>query len=92
MDGINISQPIVNNAADSEYNILPNIDAKYGPYSSTTEALMALAQEVRAIGLTVGIKTSTGITEYWFKNGISDNNLVVKGEVPDLSNYYTKSK
>lgn len=39
MDGINISQPIVNNAADSEYNLLPNIDAKYGPYSSTTEAL-----------------------------------------------------
>lgn len=92
MDGINISQPIVNNAADSEYNILPNIDAKYGPYSSTTEALMALAQEVRAIGLTVGIKTSTGITEYWFKNGISDNNLVVKGEAPNLSNYYTKKE
>lgn len=92
MDGINISQSIVNNAADSEYNLLPNIDAKYGPYSSTTEALMALAQKVRAIGLTVGIKTSTGITEYWFKNGISDNNLVVKGEVPNLSNYYTKKQ
>lgn len=92
MDGINISQPIVNNAPDSEYNILPNIDAKYGPYSSTTEALMALAQEVRAIGLTVGIKTSTGIVEYWFKNGISDNNLVVKGEIPNLSNYYTKKQ
>lgn len=92
MDGINISQPIVNNAADSNYNLLPNIDAKYGPYSSTTEALMALAQEVRAIGLTVGIKTSIGITEYWFKNGISDNNLVVKGEAPNLSNYYTKKQ
>lgn len=92
MNGINISQPIVNNAIDSKYNILPNIDAKYGPYSSTTEALMALAQKVRAIGLTVGIKTSTGIREYWFKNGISDNNLVVKGEVPDLSNYYTKKQ
>jgi hypothetical protein len=92
MDGINISQPIVNNAADSEYNLLPNIDAKYGPYSSTTEALIALAPNARAIGLTVGIKTSTGITEYWFKNGISDNNLVVKGEVPDLSNYYTKKQ
>lgn len=92
MDGINISQPIVNNAADSEYNLLPNIDAKYGPYSSTTEALMALAPNARAIGLTVGIKTSIGITEYWFKNGISDSNLVVKGEAPDLSNYYTKKQ
>lgn len=92
MDGINISQPIVNNAADSEYNLLPNIDAKYGPYSSTTEALMALAPNARAIGLTVGIKTSTGITEYWFKNGISDSNLVFKGEAPDLSNYYTKKE
>nr|DAG02563.1 MAG TPA: putative polysaccharide deacetylase [CrAss-like virus sp. ctUXy6] len=92
MDGINISQPIVNNAADSEYNLLPNIDAKYGPYSSTTEALMALAPNARAIGLTVGIKTSTGITEYWFKNGIGDHYLTVKGEVPDLSNYYTKKQ
>lgn len=92
MDGINISQPIVNNAADSEYNLLPNIDAKYGPYSSTTEALMALAPNARAIGLTVGIKTSTGIVEYWFKNGIGDHYLTVKGEVPDLSNYYTKKQ
>lgn len=92
MDGINISQPIVNNAIDSNYNLLPNIDAKYGPYSSTTEALMVLAPNARAIGLTVGIKTSIGITEYWFKNGISDNNLVVKGEAPNLSNYYTKKQ
>ena len=92
MDGINISQSIVNNATDSEYNLLPNIDAKYGPYSSTTEALMALAPDARAIGLTVGIKTSIGITEYWFKNGISDSNLVVKGEAPNLSNYYTKKQ
>ena len=92
MDGINISQPIVNNAANSEYNLLPNIDAKYGPYSSTTEALMALAPNARAIGLTVGIKTSTGIVEYWFKNGIGDHYLTVKGEAPDLSNYYTKKQ
>ena len=92
MDGINISQPIVNNAADSKYNLLPNIDAKYGPYSSTTEALMALAPDERAIGLTVGIKTSTGIVEYWFKNGIGDHYLTVKGEAPDLSNYYTKKQ
>lgn len=92
MDGINISQLIVNNAADSEYNLLPNIDAKYGPYSSTTEALMALAPNARAIGLTVGIKTSTGIVEYWFKNGIGDHYLTVKGEAPDLSNYYTKKQ
>lgn len=92
MDGINISQPIVNNATDSNYNLLPNIDAKYGPYSSTTEALMALAPDARAVGLTVGINTSIGITEYWFKNGISDDNLVVKGEAPDLSNYYTNKQ
>ncbi len=92
MDGINISQPIVNNAVDSKYNLLPNVDAKYGPYSSTTEALMALAPDARAIGLTVGIKTSTGIVEYWFKNGIGDHYLTVKGEAPDLSNYYTKKQ
>lgn len=92
MNGINISQPIVNNAVDSKYNLLPNIDAKYGPYNSTTEALMALAPDARAIGLTVGIKTSTGIVEYWFKNGIGDHYLTVKGEAPNLSNYYTKKQ
>lgn len=92
MNGINISQPIVNNAIDSKYNLLPNIDAKYGPYSSTTEALMALAPDARAIGLTVGIKTSTGIVEYWFKNGIGDHHLTVKGEASDLSNCYTKKQ
>lgn len=92
MDAINISQPIVNNAVDSKYNLLPNIDAKYGPYSSTTEALMALAPDARAIGLTVGIKTSTGIVEYWFKNGIGDHYLTVKGEASNLSNYYTKKQ
>lgn len=92
MDGINISQAIVNNATDSEYNLLPNIDAKYGPYSSTREAIMALAPDARAIGLTVGIKTSTGIVEYWFKNGIGDHYLTVKGEAPNLSNYYTKKQ
>lgn len=92
MNGINISQPIVNNAIGSKYNLLPNIDAKYGPYSSIKEALMALAPDARAIGLTVGIETSTGIVEYWFKNGIGDNYLTVKGEAPNLSNYYTKKQ
>ena len=92
MNGINISQPIVNNAVDSKYSLLPNIDAKYGPYSSITEALMALAPDARAIGLTVGIETSTGIVEYWFKNGIGDHYLTVKGEAPNLSNYYTKKQ
>lgn len=29
MEGINISQPIVNNAADENYDALPNIDAIY---------------------------------------------------------------
>lgn len=92
MDGINISQPIVNNAIDSNYSLLPNIDAKYGPYDSITEAIMALAPDARAIGLTVGIKTSNGIVEYWFKNGIGDHYLTVKGEAPNLSNYYTKKQ
>lgn len=78
MNGIPIGEALVNNAVDSEYNNLPNVDAKYGPYVSTVEALSTLAQSIRAIGLTVGIKTSNGIVEYWFKNGVADNNLVVK--------------
>lgn len=67
MKGINISQPIVNNAVDENYDALPNIDAIYGPYPNLNAAITTIMASKRAKGLTVGIMTDTGIEEYWFK-------------------------
>ena len=43
--GISIGQSIINNSVDDNYNPLPDIDAKYGPYSSVKEALETLTNE-----------------------------------------------
>ena len=62
----------------------------YGPYSSKEDALIQLPIidgkfntkiTERYIGLTIGIKNSNrneDIDEYWFKDGIQDDNLVKK--------------
>lgn len=76
--GISIGQPLVNNSVDDNYNPLPDVDAKYGPYNSIAEALKELPPELRSVGLTVGIKQNNIINEYWFNGGIENKNLVVK--------------
>ena len=80
MKGINISQPIVNNAVDENYDALPNIDAIYGPYPDLNTAKTSIMASKRCKGLTVGILTDNGIEEYWFKNGITNNSLVPKNQ------------
>ncbi|MBT1690109.1 hypothetical protein [Dawidia soli] len=58
------------------------IDGKYGvldagawrPYTTMAEALAAIPQGIRHIGLTINI----GGTEYWWAQGLTDQNLVVK--------------
>ena len=80
MEGINISQPIVNNAVDENYDALPNIDAIYGPYPNLNAAITTITASKRAKGLTVGIMTDNGIEEYWFKNGITNSHLVPKNQ------------
>lgn len=57
-----------------------NIDAKYGPYYSLSEALSTIPQVLRGEGLTVGIIGNDGIQEYWFKKGIQNNHLILKSE------------
>jgi hypothetical protein len=54
------------------------LDAKYGPYDSTTLALSDLTTGLRYQGLTVGIKSGGSVVEYWFKDGIADENFVQK--------------
>lgn len=80
MEGINISQPIVNNAVGENYDALPNIDAIYGPYPDLNTAKTSIMASKRCKGLTVGILTDNGIEEYWFKNGITNNSLVPKNQ------------
>lgn len=79
MKGINIGQLIVNNTVDDKFKVLPNIDAKYGPYNSIKEALDNLTEDLRGVGLTVGIKLSdTEIAEYWFNGGIENKHFILK--------------
>lgn len=98
---ISILKPIRNISTNSK----PNIDDKYGPYNDLNEAKGSINSNERAIGLTIGIITNDGIVEYWWKNGTSDNDLVIKAvdetiieEVVDgvidtkLENYYTKTE
>lgn len=65
---------------DSEFNIYPNMDSRYGPYSSIEQALESLDVSQRSIGLTIGVKSLNEIKEYWFKDGIQNENLKEKSE------------
>lgn len=64
--------------SDSQFNLYPQMDKRYGPYNSISTALTTLTTSKRCIGLTIGVKSGNSITEYWFKDGISDSNLVEK--------------
>ena len=63
-----------------------NLDEYYGPYNSVEQALQTLGSETingvnynkRCVGLTIGVLSNGVITEYWFKNGTGDNDLVEK--------------
>ena len=72
MNPLTISKTLFVNGAVADLNYL------YGPYDSVSAATTAVTSTVRAKGLTLGITTTDGIVEYWFKNGITDSDLVVK--------------
>lgn len=78
MNVITVGQLINNNATDKNFKPLPNLDFKYGPYSSIAEALSNIPAELRAVGLTVGIRVNSTIQEFWFNGGVRDADLVVK--------------
>ena len=78
MNAITVGQLINNNATDKDFKPLPNLDFKYGPYSSIAEALSNIPAELRAVGLTVGIRVNSTIQEFWFNGGVRDADLVVK--------------
>lgn len=78
MNAITVGQLINNNATDKDFKPLPNLDFKYGPYSSIAEALSNIPAGLRAVGLTVGIRVNSTIQEFWFNGGVRDADLVVK--------------
>ena len=69
--GIELSAGIVVGAAKP-------IDAKFGPYATTTAALADIPAALRYKGLTVGIETSGQVAEYWFRGGTADADFVLK--------------
>jgi len=66
---------------DGKY-LYQNLNSKlYLPYSSTSSACSTILPSVRSVGLTVLIGTSSTQPypqEYWWQNGTSDSDLVLK--------------
>lgn len=65
--------------------VCANIDALYGPYISIEAACLNIPINRRSLGRTVAIEESGGVTEYWWKSGITDDDLVQKVEQMTLS-------
>lgn len=55
------------------------VDAKYGSYADVATAKSEIGSTLRYKGLTVGILVGGSVVEYWWKDGITDSDLVVKG-------------
>ncbi len=75
--------PLVNRVRIT--NPTANLDARYGPWPSTLSALSAFDPVLREKGLTVGIIENGSVAEYWYKNGITDSDLVLKLTDPILT-------
>ena len=69
----------ISNIDNFDVNAAKNIDARLGPYDTTANALSSIDEATqRYLGLTVLI-TGSGIpTEYWFQDGVTDSDLVLK--------------
>ena len=67
------------NLNDNINSLSPKIlDSRYGPWDSVSGANTNVLTLQRSKGLTVGILSGTGIVEYWYVSGITDNDLVLK--------------
>jgi hypothetical protein len=72
LSGIQLSAGIVVGSNTS-------VDAKYGPYADVATAKSEIGSTLRYKGLTVGILVSGAVVEYWWKDGITDSDLISKG-------------
>ena len=87
-DNIDVRAP---KPADARFGT--GISGTTGFYTTTSAANTAIPSYQRYIGLTVGIKVgSNPIQEYWYANGITDFDLVLKtGTVSNAANGLTLS-
>lgn len=54
------------------------VDSRYGPHVDIATALQAVPEQYRYPGLVIGIKDAGALTEYWFKDGVTEAHLVEK--------------
>jgi hypothetical protein len=63
-------------------NILTNApkpsDSRYGTFTSVASALSNVTAGIRFQGLTIGILTDGQVSDYWFRDGIADTDLIPK--------------
>lgn len=94
---ITIGNRIQNNTLNPDTNKpYPNIDKNYGPYHSVDEALSALPNTIRCVGLKFGVITDEGIVEYQFNNElepiefgikyIGENLIKINGKIITIDN------
>jgi hypothetical protein len=55
-----------------------NIDSRLGPYSSSAHATGSIELIYRYPGMTVFVSSSTETSEYWWKDGTNNNQLILK--------------
>ena len=53
------------------------IDSRFGPYADISTALTQVPSYRRYEGLTIGIGSDV-VEEYWWKEGIADDDLILK--------------
>lgn len=76
---ITIGNRIQNNTLNPDTNKpYPNIDKNYGPYHSIDEALSALPNTIRCVGLKFGVITDEGIVEYQLNNKLQPIEVDIK--------------
>jgi hypothetical protein len=61
-----------------EINKPAPVDDRLGVFVSTASALTSIAEDRRYVGLTVIVDDGSGAVEYWFKDGVTDNDLEAK--------------
>ena len=54
------------------------LDSRYGPYANTAAAIAAIPTSTRSQGLLIGIISGGVLSEYYFKNGVADDDLILK--------------
>jgi hypothetical protein len=68
------------------------VDAKYGPHASVSAANADIGLTLRYKGLTVGILDGSTVNEYWYKDGVTDVDLIFKQNGGASSNNFTGEK